>query len=286
GGGGGAATRSLSARIGTSAPGWSPADKGDAHACRVVVAPLTTSAPRPGSVAPARLFLNELASALIERPESLLRGDRCADLVVVPWVLRLRRLLDLNEIRGMDLAAVDANRPLAEERIVGRHLLHLGDDLGALVALERLHGLQVVQRPRVYARVDHRGMDLPVTLGEALGERARLVVHVPVKGLGEGQPLCLLETEGVHVSEEHQEAGEVLAALHDAELGTLLDRVGGVAAGIGQPDDLSLRGLRLEQKRREVLGVERMTDLAQHLAAVLEHDRLDVALEGVTERVV
>src|SRR5262249_10654550 len=112
----GAATRSLSARIGTSAPGWSPADKGDAHACRVGVAPLTTSPPRPGSVAPARLFLNELASALIERPESLLRGYRCADLVVVPWVLRLRRLLDLNEIRGMDLAAVDANRPLAEER--------------------------------------------------------------------------------------------------------------------------------------------------------------------------
>src|SRR5262244_2084353 len=141
----------------------------------------------PTAQSPRELLLHELAPTQVERAESLLRGDRRADLVVIPGILRLGRLLDLDEICGVDLATVDANSPLAEERIVGRHLLHLGDDLGAVVALERLDGLQVVQRPRVYARVDHRGMDLPVTLGEALGERARLVVHVPVKGLGEGQ---------------------------------------------------------------------------------------------------
>ena len=186
----------------------------------------------------------------------------------------------------MDLAAVHADRPLAEERIVGGRLLHLGDDLGPVVGLGRLHRLEVVQGGRVHAGVDHRGMDAAVALGEALGEGPGLVVGVPVEGLGEDQPLGLVEPEGVHVGEEHEEAGEVLAALDDAELRPLLDGVGGVAARVGQPDDLGLGGLRLQQERREVLGVEGMAHLAQHLAAALEHHGLGVALERVPEGVV
>jgi len=34
--------------------------------------------------------------------------------------------------------------------------------------------------------------------------------------------------------QRHQQAGELLAALDDAELGRLLDRIGGVEAGIGR----------------------------------------------------
>ena len=85
--------------------------------------------------------------------------------------------------------------------------------------------------------------------GEALGERARLVVQVPVERLGEDQALRGLQAERVHVGEEHEQAGEVLAALDDAELGRLLDRVGRVAAGVGEADDLRLRRLRLQQER-------------------------------------
>src|SRR6059036_2561741 len=157
---------------GRAAPGWSPAAQGHAHACRVVAAPLAAPGPRPASAAP-RLFLDELAPSLVEWPERLLGRDGRLDLVVVPRVLRLGRLLHLDEVRRMDLAAVDADRPLAEERVVGRQLLHLG----ALVALERLDGLEVVERPRVDAGVDHRRMDLTIALGETLGERARLLVH-------------------------------------------------------------------------------------------------------------
>ena len=42
------------------------------------------------------------------------------------------------------------------------------------------------------------------------------------------------------VAGEHQQAGETLPALHNAEFGRLLDRVDGVAAGIRQADDLGL----------------------------------------------
>ena len=83
-------------------------------------------------------------------------------------------------------------------------------------------------------------------------EGPRLVVQVPIERRGQLQPLRGLEAEAVHVGVEDQQAGEVLAALDDAELGALLDRVDGVAAGIGEADDLRLRGLRLEQERREV----------------------------------
>src|SRR5881628_2710700 len=93
---GGAATRSLHAESVRAAPGWSPAAQGDAHACRVVAAPLADPGSRPAPVAP-RLFLDELATTLVEWPERLLDRDGRADLVVVPRVLRLGRLLDLDE---------------------------------------------------------------------------------------------------------------------------------------------------------------------------------------------
>src|SRR5262245_60172505 len=79
----------------------------------------------PPPPAPRELLFDELASALIERAEGLLRGDRRADLVVVPRVLRLGRLLDLDEVSGVNLADVTANSQLAEERVVGCHLLHM-----------------------------------------------------------------------------------------------------------------------------------------------------------------
>src|SRR2546422_9198679 len=87
---------------------------------------------------PPRLLLHERAVALVHRPERLLGRNRGAHLVVVPRALGLRRLLHLEQVDRMDLAAVGAHHTLAEDRIVGRQLLHLGDDLGAVVALERL----------------------------------------------------------------------------------------------------------------------------------------------------
>ena len=146
----------------------------------------------------------------------------------------------------MDLAAVLADATLAEQRIVGRHLLHLGDHLRRVVALQRLDGLQVMQHGRVDARLDHGGHVALVLRGEALREGARCVVAVPGERLGEDQALRRLQAERMHVRDEHQQPGEVLPALDDAELGRLLDRVDRIAAGIGEADDLGLGGLRLQ----------------------------------------
>src|SRR5262249_33022263 len=106
------------------------------------------------------------------------------------------------------------------------------------------------------------------------------------QGIGEDEALGGLEPERMHVVDEDQQAGKLLAALDDAEFGGLLDRVDGVAAGIGKPDDFGIRGLRLQQERREIGAGEWMAHFAQHLAAALHDDRFGVALERVAEGVV
>ena len=69
----------------------------------------------------------------------------------------------------------------------------------------------------------------------------------------------------MHVGDEHHDRSQVLAAGDDAELGGLLDRVDGVAAAVGEPDDLGLGGLGLKQEGREIGRVERMLALPSTL---------------------
>src|SRR5215510_5853701 len=65
---------------------------------------------------------HQRATALGERPERLVLRDGGAHFVIVPGTLRFRRLLDLEQIHRVDLAAVRAHGTLAEQRVVGRHL--------------------------------------------------------------------------------------------------------------------------------------------------------------------
>ena len=58
----------------------------------------------------------------------------------------------------VNLAAVGADRALAEQRVVGRHFLHLGDDgLAVGLALQRVDRLEVMQHRGINARMDLRG---------------------------------------------------------------------------------------------------------------------------------
>src|SRR5665213_668089 len=72
--------------------------------------------------------LDERTASFAHRTERLVGGNRREHLVVVPRRLRFRRLLHLDQVCRMQRASVDADRALAEQRVVGRHLLHLVDD--------------------------------------------------------------------------------------------------------------------------------------------------------------
>src|SRR5208282_4770514 len=88
------------------------------------------------------------------------------------------------------------------------------------------------------------------------------------------------------IAQKYKESCQLLAASHNAEFGGLLDRIDGVAAGIGKPDDLGLGGLGLEQERREILGVERSVDRTQHLAACRLDGIARITLQSMAEGVI
>ena len=89
----------------------------------------------------------------------------------------------------------------------------------------------------------------------------------------------------MHVVDEEQERGELLATRNDTEFGRLLDRIVGIATGIGKTDDFRLGRLCLQQEGREIGGVKRVFDVAQYLAAIRSDDcgciTLQCGAEGV-----
>ena len=126
----------------------------------------------------------------------------------------------------------------------------------------------------------------PVRLKKRFGEVAALVVAIPVIAFRQHQALRGFKPEAVDFGERQQQAGELLAALDDAEFRRLLDRVGGVEAGIGEPDDLGFRALRLQQERGEVRRVQGNADRAQHLAALGLDEIAGVLFQRIAEGVV
>ena len=123
-------------------------------------------------------------------------------------------------------------------------------------------------------------------LEEAVGEIAALVVAVPVIGLGQHQTLRCFKAEAVHFRQREQQAGELLPAFDDAEFRSLLDRVGGVEAGIGKADNLGFRALCLQQERGEIRGVQWDADRTEHLAAIGLDEVAGVFFQRVAERVI
>src|SRR5207248_4933366 len=83
-----------------------------------------------------------------------------------------------------------------------------------------------------------------------------------------------------------EQSREILTPMGDAKLGCLLDRVDGVASGIGEADNLCLGRLRLQQERREVGAGKWVADAAYDLAPIFLHHGGGVALQRMTESVI
>ena len=184
----------------------------------------------------------------------------------------------------MDHPAVGADGGVLVIEVRHLVLLQVRHHLVGVGGLHRLHGLEVVHGRRVVGGLDGGGHALEL-LEEALGKRPALVVLVPVPAVGQLQALGGGQAQAVNVVDEHQQAGH-LHALGDAELLGRLHCVDGVAAGVGQGQDLGLGALGLQQEGREVGRVERVAHRAHHGAAVGLDHRRGVGLERVAEGVV
>src|SRR6516225_3829078 len=96
--------------------GWARRDFPRAERTRRLSPPMHLSA-----------LVHQRTAALGERAEGLVRRDGGAQLVEVPGALRFGGLLHLEQIHGMNLAPVRPHSTLAEQLVVGGHLLHFGD---------------------------------------------------------------------------------------------------------------------------------------------------------------
>ena len=74
--------------------------------------------------------------------------------------------------------------------------------------------------------------------------------------------------------------------LVQAEFSGLLDRVDGVGSAVGQRNDIGAGGLRAQDERREVGGVEWMEHAAHNAAAVGAHEGREIVGHAVPESVV
>src|SRR5579883_1878384 len=87
---------------------------------RLSAAPHPAASPPPSPRCAGRGVysrLHERAPAFVQRAERVFRLDRRQDLEIVPLALRLGDGLCLEQVHRVQLAAVDADRALAEERI-------------------------------------------------------------------------------------------------------------------------------------------------------------------------
>src|SRR5215510_2609691 len=91
------------------------------------------------------------AVALVHRPEGLVAGNGGDELIVIPWTLGLRRLLDFEEIHVVHVAAVGADVALAEYRIVPLGFLEGRHHLVGIVGAGRLDSVEIGERRRIEA---------------------------------------------------------------------------------------------------------------------------------------
>src|SRR5215472_5005152 len=97
------------------------------------------------SIASSVSAMDHRALAILHWSERLVGRDGGKQLIIITWILRFFRLLHLEEIGRMNLATVGTNVAFAEERIVSRHLLHLGDHRPAVcVAFQSRNRFQIM----------------------------------------------------------------------------------------------------------------------------------------------
>src|SRR5690606_2595268 len=93
--------------------------------------------PPPMNAAPQRDLLPEATLRFRFRDVRLLRRDGAYMSVVVPWILRVARRLDLHQIHIVHHPAVGADVCVLGEDIVDLGLLELGHDGVAVVRADR-----------------------------------------------------------------------------------------------------------------------------------------------------
>ena len=184
----------------------------------------------------------------------------------------------------MQQTSVFANASVLCKKIIDRRVLHFPHHRFCFVGARALDRLQIMHGGGIDARL-HHGRHALVLVKEAFRPGAGRVAEIPVKTLGQVHAACGFQRQAVHVGNEHQQSGQRLF-WSNPEFRRLLDRIGGIGAGIGEPDHLGARGLRLQQERGEIRAGKRMAHRTEHLAAHRGHHVAGVLFQRMPESII
>src|SRR6185295_807985 len=112
-----------------------------------------------------------------------------------------------------------------------------------------------------------------------------LVIHVPIKRVHEQKTFRSFESERRNVGYAEDQPREFLL-VGETKFARLLQRIGLIAARIGEQYDLCTRRLRLQEERREVVGADWMASGTDDLAAAFGDFVGSLLFEIVAERVI
>src|SRR5215467_10851394 len=90
----------------------------------------------------------------------------------------------------------------------------------------------------------------------AFGPGAVRVIHIPVPNIRENKSLSSLQSKRINVYDCNEQPSKTLPGNRDTEIGTLLNRVLHITTSICKTDNFRFCMLRLDEKGREVLGIE------------------------------
>src|SRR5580704_15690269 len=147
---------SVSTPILTLVCAWAAVAINAAAANAILAASLMTHLPCAGLRPAVSVAADHWTIAVFQRPERLFRRNGGAQDVIVTRIFGILRLLHLEHVSRVNRAAVGADAALTEQRIVGRHFLHLSDHgLAVGGAFERSDGLQVMRNLSIDAGLTH-----------------------------------------------------------------------------------------------------------------------------------
>jgi hypothetical protein len=89
---------------------------------------------------------------------------------------------------------------------------------------------------------------------KTLGERACLVVHIPIERRHQHDALRCRQAERAYIVLPDDQRQQLLL-LAKPEFGGLFERIAGVTTRIGECDRVGFRAMRLQQQRGEIVGL-------------------------------
>src|SRR3954447_20165268 len=138
----------------------------------------------------------------------------------------------------MHHAAIHADTAVLCEKIIDWHLTHFRHNRLSLIRFGGGDGFQVVHRRGIVAGVTHMRHALH-SIEKPLRPAARILVPIPIEGVGKNKPLGSFPPPTSHVCDPYEKTSERLTALPDPEFLSRFDCIDEDRARTGKPHHFS-----------------------------------------------